>query len=170
MKRNCLLKFNIKQNIVKRTKTISEIVLAMTVGGLLVKKIWKEKYYLQRKEKEKLEQERDLLRAWLKSEREAGTFATAFSGKGYHRIAILGMNWEGRFLADVLGDVVAYGVEAENFGAVHPRFVVYRLGEDSLPPADCLVICDLNCLPEKVMCVKKEFSGEIFTIFQLLQL
>lgn len=148
---------------------IAAVSLGAIAGGLAVKKLWLEKYRQQRMELECTEQERELLRVWLQAEQEGRACAATLADRGYQKVAILGMNWEGRLLADMLGDAAAYGVEWENFGAVHPHLTVYRLGEDPLPSADCLVICNLENLTEKTTLAKKEFRGEVITLMQLLE-
>ncbi len=63
------------------------------------------------------------------------------------------MGREGRYLLDELAKeqeiTTAYGMEADYLGAVHETLIVCRLGEDKLPPAGCLVVCDLVRTEEK---------------------
>ena len=63
---------------------------------------------------------------------------------------------------------VVFGAEIDNFAAVHETLTVYRVGEDPLPEADCMVVCDLERVPEKVEAAKKEFQGDIVTLTQVL--
>ena len=60
------------------------------------------------------------------------------------------------FFTNILS--TAYGVEIENLSAVHEHMEVYRLGDDPLPPADCMVICDLNRVQEKLTEAGKVFG------------
>ena len=148
---------------------IAAASLGAIVSGVVVKKVWLEKYRRQRVELELMEQEREVLRIWLQTKYEGSECTAMLFDKGYQKVAILGMTWEGRLLANVLGNTAVYGVEQDNFGAIHPRLIVYRLGEDILPPADCLVVCDLKNLPEKLELAKREFKGEIITLMQMLE-
>lgn len=158
-----------------RTLVLSWLVpaaLGAVAGGVLVKKVWLEKYRQKKDELTVADRERDLLYTWLLLEQRGARFDSYFAAHGFRTVAILGMNREGRRFYDALQgseDVSAvYAVELDNFGAVHERMTVYRLGDDPLPPADCLVVCDLTKIPEKLEAARKEFSGEIVTLSQIL--
>ena len=132
-------------------------VASAIAGGSLVKKLWKEKYQKQKDELHIAQQEGNLLYRWLQ-----------LSQNGYGSVAVFGMNREGRLAIEKLDDLAVYGVEAENLGAVHERLKVYRLGDDPLPPANCMVICDLGETPEKTALIQKAFSGMIISLEDVL--
>ncbi len=147
-------------------------LLGAAAGGILVKKLWLEKYREKKAELEAAGQEGDLLYTWLLLEQRGIELREYFAANGYDNVAILGMNREGRRLFDALhgcDDVsAAYGVEIENLSAVHEHMEVYRLGDDPLPPADCMVICDLNRVQEKLAEAGRAFDGSIVTLAQVL--
>lgn len=145
------------------------VPLGAIAGGILVKKLWKEKYRQLREKMDQAEQERDLLHAWLLLRQRKVELTEYFDVCGYKSVAIFGMGWMGRRLCDELGERAVYGVEQDNLGAVHERLTVYRLGDDPLPPADCMVICDVERLPEKEAAAHQGFSGEIIPLRKVLE-
>ena len=148
------------------------VLAGAAAGGVLVKKVWLEKYRRQKDELNTAGQERDLLYTWLLLEQKGADLAEYFPAHGYKTAAILGMNREGRRLFDALKKCeeisVVYGAEIDNFAAVHETLTVYRVGDDPLPEADCMVVCDLARVPEKAEAVKKEFRGDVVTLTQVL--
>lgn len=151
---------------------IAGALAGAVAGGALVKKVWLEKYRKQKDELSAAEQERDLLYTWLLLEQKGADLAEYFSVHDYKTAAILGMNREGRRLIDVLEKSekvsIVFGAEVDNFAAVHETLTVYRVGDDPLPEADCMVICDLDRIPEKAAAVKKELQGDVVTLAQIL--
>lgn len=152
---------------------LAPAVLAGAVaGGVLVKKVWLEKYREQKDELNAASWERDLLYTWLLLEQRGAGLGEYFSAHGYKNAAILGMNREGRCLADILEKSeevsVVFGAEIDNFAAVHETLTVYRVGDDPLPEADCMVVCDLDRIPEKITAVKEKFQGDVVTLSQVL--
>lgn len=141
-------------------------------GGVLVKKVWLGKYRRQKNELSTANQERNLLYTWLLLEQKGVGLEDYFSAHGYKTVSILGMNREGRCLFDALkkSEVISilFGAEIDNFAAVHETLTVYRVGDDPLPEADCMVVCDLERVPEKVEAAKKEFQGNVVTLAQVL--
>ena len=131
----------------KKRMAVLTAVWGAVSGGVLVKKVWLEKYRRQKAELEAAGRERDLFYTWLLLEQNGVELEEYFSAHGYKTAAILGMNREGRRLFAGLKDSemvsVVFGVEADNFAAVHETLDIYRLGDDPLPQADCVVICDL---------------------------
>lgn len=155
----------------KRTAVLAAVMGAVA-GGALVKKVWLEKYRKQKAELAVSDKEKDLLYTWLLLTQKGISLGEYFKAHGFKTAAIFGMNREGRRLYDALKDQeevsMVYAVELDNFSAVHEHMTVYRLGDDPLPPADCVVICDLTGLPEKREAVRKEFKDEIVTLSQVL--
>lgn len=147
-------------------------LLGGVAGGVLVKKLWLQKYRERGAELEAAVRESDLLYTWLLLDQRGARLDEYFTDRGCKTLAILGMNREGRRFFDALTDCkgvsVAYGVEVDNFAAVHETLTVYRMGDDPLPPADCMVVCDLSGVPEKLAAARREFSGEIVTLSQVL--
>lgn len=138
-------------------------------GGALAKKVWRDKYHAQKTELETVERERDVTYIWLMLELRGIRLTDYFEAHGLKTVAVFGMGRIGRRAAEELGEHVTYGVEAENFAAVHERFLVYRLGDDLLPPADCMLLCDLERVPEKLAVAREEFSADIVTLAEVLQ-
>lgn len=139
------------------------------VGGVLVKRVWLDKYHAQRTELEAAERERELLYAWLLMERSERGLPDYFDGRGLKKVAVLGMNRLGRMAIDELGERATYGVEAKNYAAVHERLTVYRLGEDELPEADALLVCDLGLIDKEAEMLRREFSKEIVALPDVFQ-
>lgn len=156
----------------RRWMLLPAVLVGAVGGGILVKKVWLDKYRRQKDELKVADQERDLLYTWLLVEQKGVGLEEYFSAHGYKTAAILGMNQEGRRLFDALkenGEVsVIFGAEIDNFAAVHETLTVYRVGDDPLPEADCMVVCDLAQVSEKVEVAKKEFQGDIVTLAQVL--
>lgn len=156
----------------RRWILVPAVLAGAAAGGALVKKVWLDKYRRQKDELNAVARERDLLYIWLLLEQKGADLSEYFSTHGYKTAAILGMNREGRRLIDVLKknkDIsVVFGAETDNFAAVHETLTVYRVGDDPLPEADCMVVCDLERVPEKIAAVKKEFRGDIVTLTQVL--
>ncbi len=152
----------------KRWMLIPAALLGAATGGALVKKLWLKKYRQQKMELDLAERERDMLHTWLLLEQRGVQVTEYFETRSYKRIAIFGMGRTGRCLVDALGDMAAYGVEQDDLGAVHERLTVYRLGDDPLPPADCMVICDLERIEEKTSAAQKGFPNEIVTLSEIL--
>lgn len=146
--------------------------LGALAGGVLVKKVWLEKYREQKRELASANMEKDLLYTWLLLEQNGANPGEYFAARGFNTIGIMGMNREGRRLYETLKgreDVsAAYAVELDNFSAVHEHMTVYRLGDDPLPDADCVVICDIDRIAEKQEALRKEFKGEIVTLTEVL--
>ena len=157
--------------ICKRAEILTAFI-GMVAGGALVKHVWLEKYRQQKKELTASNQERDLLYTWLLLEQRGVGPWEYFTAHGFKTIGIMGMNRVGRRFFDALQgheEVTAvYALELDHFNAVHEHMIVYRLGEDSLPPADCIVICDLAGIPEKVEMIQKDFNGGIVTLYKVL--
>lgn len=155
----------------KRAAALAAVLGAVS-GGALVKKVWLEKYRAQKEELADSNRERDLLYTWLLLEQKGANLGEYFAAHSFGTIGILGMNREGRRFYEALRDreavSAAYAVELDNFSAVHEHMTVYRLGEDPLPPADCIVICDLIHVPEKEEALRREFTGEIVTLAEVL--
>lgn len=143
-------------------------LLGAVAGGALVKELWLEKYRQQKAELNLAERERDLLHTWLLLEQRGVRARKFFDAHDCQNVAVFGMGCTGRRLVDALGDMAAYGVELDNFGAVHERLTVYRLGDDPMPPADCMVICDMDRIEEKRAAVQKEFPNDIVTLSEVL--
>ena len=146
--------------------------LGAFAGGALVKKIWLEKYRKQMNDLETANTEKDLLYTWLLLEQNGADPGEYFAAHGFKTIGIMGMNREGRRFFETLKgreDVSAeYAVELDNFSAVHEYMTVYRLGDDPLPDADCVVICDIERVPEKRELLRMVFKGEIVTLTEVL--
>lgn len=141
-------------------------------GGVLVKRVWLDKYRRQKSELNMTGQERDLLHTWLLLEQRGVSLEEYFSAHGYKTVSILGMNREGRRLFDALKKSeeisVVFGAEIDNFAAVHETLTVWRVGDDPLPEADCMVVCDFERVSEKVTAIKAEFRGDVVTLDQVL--
>ena len=155
----------------KKFTTVFAAALGAAGGGALVKKVWLEKYRGQRSKLEAANQERDFLYTWLLLEQKSVKLEEYFLAHGYKTAAILGMNREGRRLFDAVNGEnisVVYGAEIDNLAAVHEILSVSRVGDDPLPAADCMVICDLERVPEKAAAIKTAFSGDIITLAQVL--
>ena len=154
----------------KKRMAVLTAVLGAVSGGVLVKKVWLEKYCRQKAELEAAGRERDLFYTWLLLEQNGVELEEYFSAHGYKTAAILGMNREGRRLFAGLKDSemvsVVFGVEADNYAAVHETLDIYRLGDDPLPQADCVVICDLERVSEKAAAVQT--CGEPVALAQVM--
>lgn len=155
----------------KRTMVLAA-ALGVIAGGTLVRKVWLAKYREQKKELEIAITEKDLFYTWLLLEQMGANPGEYFASFGFKTIGIMGMNREGRFLYKALSDwkdiCADYAVELDNFSAVHECMTVYRLGDDPLPEADCIVICDIDCISEKQTALRAEFKGEIVTLTEVL--
>lgn len=151
---------------------IVAVLVAMIGSGALVKKVWLEKYREQKAQLEVVRKEREQLHMFLELEQAGVEVSEYFAEQGIKSVSVLGMNREGRHLLNVLERESkvspAYGVEIDYLGSVHESLVVYRLGEDPLPEADCLVICDLVRTEEKVVAARNVFSRKIITLEQVL--
>lgn len=143
-------------------------LLCATAGGVLVKNLWRKKYAAQGVLLRRSVQERDMLRAWLLLKQQGARLEEYFVETGCRTVAVLGMGWEGRRAIEELGDMAAYGIEIDQPGAVHERLTVFRLGDDPLPPSDCVLICDLERMAEKRAAVQAAFSGEVVSLVQVL--
>lgn len=156
----------------KGTAAVLAAALGAVSGGILVKKVWLEKYRKQKKELEIANTEKDLLYTWLLLGQNGVNLGEYFTAHGFKTIGIMGMNREGRRLYEALKDQkdvsAEYAVELDNFSAVHEHMTVYRLGDDPLPEADCVVICDISRVPEKREALRKEFKYEIITLTEVL--
>ena len=156
----------------RRRTSFFAAALGALAGGALVKRLWLEKYRQKKAELALADKERDLLYTWLLLEQKGANPGEYFAAKGMKTMAIMGMTREGRRFYDALKgreDVSAvYAIESDNFSAVHEHMTVYRLGDDPLPPADCVVICDLADIPQKYEAVRREFKGEIVTLSEVL--
>lgn len=141
-------------------------------GGILVKKLWVDKYQKQKAETKAACREREILYQLLQLKQRSIPFSEFFEARHFETAAVLGMGREGRFLIDELEKEgrtkPAYGVEADYLGSVHKTLTVYRLGEDELPAADCLVVCDLNYTESKLADARQEFGGAVVTLEDLL--
>ena len=155
----------------RRWTLLPAALAGAAAGGILVKRVWLEKYRGRKEELETAGRESDLLYTWLLLEQRRVRLEEYFTAHGYRTVAIQGMNREGRRLFDELQDsgvAAAYGVEIDNLAAVHETLTVYRLGDDPLPPADCAVICDLERIQEKAAAIGREFPGEVVSLAQVL--
>lgn len=152
----------------RRRILVPAVLLGAVGGGMLVKRLWLEKYRQQKEELNRAEQERDLLHTWLLVEQRGAQVSEYFTAHNYHSVAIFGMGPMGRRTADALGELAAYGVELDNLGAVHERLTVYRLGDDPLPPADCMVICDAAQAEEKEGAARQEFPGQMISLGKVM--
>lgn len=141
-------------------------------GGALVKKLWLEKNRKLKAEMTNVSYERELLHELLKLKQNGVRLSEYFVENNLQSAAVLGMGREGRYLLDELAKekevIPAYGVEADYLGSVHETLIVYRLGEDELPPADCLVVCDLNRTDEKVVAAQREFMGTVIILEEVV--
>ena len=144
-------------------------LVSVTAGITLAKQVWLEKFHLQKKEKESVERERDLFYTWFLLAQHDISIHDFFAEQGIQTVGIMGMSRLGRRAVDSLGDRVVYAVEAENFAAVHERLTVWRLGENPLPTADAILITDLDNVREKAEAVRREFSGRIVTLCEVLR-
>lgn len=156
----------------RRWTAVLAAALGAVGGGALVKKVWLEKYREQKQELAVANAEKDLLYTWLLLEQKGANPGEYFAARGFRTVGIMGMNREGRRLYEALKDredvSAAYAVELDNFSAVHEHLTVYRLGDDPLPEADCIVVCDLTGVPEKREALRREFTGEIVTLTEAL--
>lgn len=151
---------------------ICSLLVGAIAGGTLVKRVWLEKYRKQKAELIYTKEERELLYNWLQLREKGIRLTEYFVEKGYRSLAVLGMGREGcLFLKEIFreGEIApAYGVEVDHLGAVHESLVVYRLGDDPLPSADCLIVCDFVQTKEKMGITESEFPGEIISLAQLI--
>ena len=156
----------------RRRAAVLAAALGAVGGGMLVKRVWLAKYQEQKKELAEANAEKDLLYTWLLLEQNGANPGEYFAAQGFQTIGIMGMNREGRRLYEALKSrtdvTAAYAVELDQFSAVHEHMTVYRLGEDPLPEADCVVICDIAGVPEKQERLRREFKGEIVTLTGVL--
>lgn len=156
----------------KRRWLIGAALAGSIAGGALVKKLWLAKYREQAAALAEAARERDLTYTWLLLKEKSVKLTEYFEARGQKTVAILGMNRLGRLFYDELRDCegvnAAYGVEADLLGAVHETMTVYRLGDDPLPPADCMVVCGLERVPERVELARQEFPGAVVTLTQVL--
>ena len=156
----------------RRWMLVPAVLAGAAAGGALVKKVWLDKYRRQKDELNAAGRERDLLYTWLLLEQNGANPGEFFAAHGYRTIGIMGMNREGRRLYEALRNredvTAAYAVELDNFSAVHEHMTVYRLGDDPLPEADCVVICDIADIPGKQEALRREFKGEIVTLTDVL--
>ena len=147
-------------------------IIGCIAGGALVKKLWLEKFRKQKNELAEVSHERELLHELLKLKQNGVQLSEYFTENKLQSVAVLGMGREGRYLLDELAKEKAvspaYGVEADYFGSVHETLIVYRLGEDMLPPADCLIVCDLNRTDKKVSLAQREFSGAVVILEEVI--
>lgn len=141
----------------------------VVAGGALVKKVWREKCGEQYAEFIAARNERDILYTWLLLRQRGVSPARFFDAHGYGRVAVLGMGPVGRLAIDALGDRAAYGIATGNLAAVHERLTVYRLGEDELPEADCILICETEHIRETAELLRRTYSGKIVTLGEMLQ-
>lgn len=137
-------------------------------GGILVKRVWLDKYHAQNERLVTAENERDLLYDWLLMQKSGRRLTEYFDKKSIERIAIFGMNRFGRMAIDELGKRAAYGVEMDNFAAVHEHLAVYRLGDDPLPEADAILLCDISKIGGKTEAIQREFSGPVVALPEVL--
>ena len=155
-----------------RWVVVPAAALGAVAGGALVKKVWLEKYREQKQELETAVTEGDLLYTWLLLEQKRANPGEYFAAHGFKTIGIMGLNREGRRLYETLKDredvYAEYAVELDHFSAVHEHMTVYRLGDDPLPEADCVVICDTERVPKKREALRREFKGEIVTLTDVL--
>lgn len=154
-------------------KPVAPALLGGAVAGALVKKLWLSKYQKQAQRLAGAEAERDLLYTWLLLKQKEVPLTEFFKAQGSQRLAVLGMGRIGRrFVEEVRKDAgpvsVEYGIEADVLGAVHEELAIYRLMDDPLPAADCMVVCDLEGTAEKVATVRREFSGEVVTLAHVM--
>ena len=156
----------------KRRAAVFAAVLGAAAGGALVKIVWLEKYRQQKQELASARMEKDLLYTWLLLEQKRIDLAEYFTAHGFKSIGVMGMGREGRRFFESLKDQeeadVIYAVELDHFSAVHEYLTVYRLGDDPLPEADCIVVCDLTSVSSKCEALRKEFKGEIVTLSEVL--
>ena len=80
----------------RRWVFVPAALLGAAAGGLLVKKVWLEKYRQEKKELAAADRERDLLYTWLLLEQKGASLGEYFAAHGFQTVAILGMNREGR--------------------------------------------------------------------------
>lgn len=148
-------------------------VAGAAAGGALVKRLWLDKYRKQKAELAAASHERGLLHILLKLKQNGVKLSEYFTEHNLQSVAVLGMGREGRYLLEELERekkvTTAYGVEADYLGSVHETLTVYRLGEDELPVADCLVVCDLVRTVEKNAMAGKEFRGKVVILEDVLE-
>lgn len=145
------------------------LIVGVVAGGALVKKVWLDKYLKQKAELAVTEQERDLTYTWLLLKMRGIRLLDYMEAHGVKTVAVFGMSRIGRRAAEELGDAVVYAVELDHFNAVHECLTVYRLGDDPLPKADCMLLCDLERIPEKLEAARKEFPGIMVTLAEVMQ-
>ena len=153
-------------------KTFSVLTSAFAgslAGGALVKKVWLDKYHEQTAALAAAERERDLTYTWLLLEMRGIRLKEYMDAHGLKTVAVFGMSRIGRRAAEELGDAAVYAVELDHFNAVHERLTVYRLGDDPLPEADCMLLCDLERVPEKLAAARREFPGTVVTLAEVLR-
>lgn len=155
----------------KKRWLIGAVLVGSVAGGALVKKVWLAKYREQASALAVAEQERDLLYTWLLLTSRGISLAEYFSAHGIQSVAVLGMGRIGRRFIDEIqrqnNVTVQYGADAVCSGAVHETLMVYRLEDDVLPPADCMVICDLAYAIDDTI-IQGKFSGCIVGLHQVL--
>lgn len=143
-------------------------------AGIIVKKVWIDKYKLQNEKLSFSEKERKIWYTWFLIEQKGFSCLDFFVKYNYKTIAVYGMNGLGRCLVDYLivdsKDIfVKYAVEKDKPSAVHEKLKVYRMGDDKLPKADCIVICDLNHVHEKHQELKESgFKGKVVSFSDIL--
>lgn len=147
---------------------ITAALVGAFAGGTFVKKLWREKYKQQRTELLSFQQEADLLYTWLSLVQTNRKLTEYFLAHNFCKVAVFGMTRVGRLAVEALGDMVVYGVEGENLGVAHERLTVYRLRDDPLPPADCMLICT-KWDEEAETNVRAEYSGEIVSLEEVLR-
>jgi hypothetical protein len=132
-------------------KNSSKIAITAAISafgaGVLVKRLWKQKFNEEHQINNRNEKMSQLYYHWLLLKLKNIKLDQFFVQKGYQNIAVMDLSPQGRRLIDELAgtDVtIRYAIERDNLAAIHETLEVLRLHDDPLPAVDAVVICSLH--------------------------
>jgi hypoxanthine phosphoribosyltransferase len=134
-------------------------VAGAVLAGIIVKRLWKQKFTESQVIANADSNQKDLFYNWLVLKKRGDSIATRIKKLGADKIAVFGLEEAGRLLVDDLCDsgvTVEYAIELDNPSYVHEALEVYRLHDDELPKADLIVVCP----PYDIKSAKLELQGQ----------
>jgi len=142
-----------------RKKTLLAFIVGAVLAGVIVKRLWKQKFNESQIAATADCKQKDLYYNWLQLKKRGDSISEYVNKTGAKRIAVFGLEETGRLLIDDLRDsdiTTAFTIELNNPSYVHEYLEVYRLHDDKLPQVDLIIVCP----PYELKDAKRELLGQ----------
>lgn len=155
----------------KKENKLAAFICGALIAGYTVKRLWKQHYNAEKSRGDSEEKLKQLYYNWLLIKQKGVSLADCLREEGIANVAVLGLDPPGRRFIDELegsGITVVYAIEHNNPSSIHEKLEVYRLGDDTLPETDAVVVCTLRDFLVIQDKLKRETKARVIALEDLI--